>query len=129
MIVLWDSSTMTAQITFVGNDGVKSAHEWEAGRTLARDMLAHLRDLLAEQSLTFSDITGIGINRGPGSYTGLRIGMTVLNTLASAEHIPIVGATGDTWQDDCLRRLTAGEDDQMVLPEYGGDANITQPRK
>lgn len=129
MILLWDSSTMTAQITFVGADGTKNTHEWEAGRTLARDMLAYLRDLLAEQSLTFADIQGIGINRGPGSYTGLRIGMTVLNTLASAEHIPIVGATGGVWQDDCLRRLSAGEDDQMVLPEYGGDANITQPRK
>lgn len=129
MILLWDSSTMTAQITLVSDDGAKSVYEWEAGRTLARDMLAHLRDLLAEQSLTFADITGIGINRGPGSYTGLRIGMTVLNTLASAEHIPVVGATGGAWQDDCLRRLAAGEDDQMVLPEYGGDANITQPRK
>ncbi|HSW92461.1 MAG TPA: hypothetical protein VLH14_01115 [Patescibacteria group bacterium] len=129
MILLWDSSAMTAQITFVGDDGTKNTYEWEAGRTLARDMLAYLRDLLAEQSLTFADITGIGVNRGPGSYTGLRIGMTVLNTFASTEHIAIVGATGDTWQDDCLRRLATGEDDQMVLPEYGGDANITQPRK
>lgn len=129
MILLWDSSTMTAQITLVGDNGTKNTYEWEAGRTLARDMLAHLRDLLAEQSLTFADITGIGVNRGPGSYTGLRIGMTVLNTLASTEKIAIVGATGDAWQDDCLHRLAAGEGDQMVLPEYGGDANITQPRK
>ena len=129
MILLWDSSTMTANITLVKDDGERATYEWEAGRSLARDMLTHLRDLLAEQSLTFADITGIGVNRGPGSYTGLRIGMTVLNTLASAQKIAIVGAIGDTWQDDCLRRLAAGEDDQMVLPEYGGEANITQPRK
>lgn len=129
MILLWDSSTMTAQITLVGDDGIKDTHEWEAGRTLARDMLTRLHDLLSERSLSFADIKGIGVNRGPGSYTGLRIGMTVLNTLASTEKIAIVGATGDAWQDDCLRRLAAGEDDQMVLPEYGGDANITQPRK
>ena len=129
MILLWDSSTMTANITLVKDDGERTTYEWEAGRSLARDMLAHLRDLLAEHSLTFADITGIGVNRGPGSYTGLRIGMTVLNTVASAQHVAIVGATGDTWQDDCLRRLAAGEDDQMVLPEYGGEANITQPRK
>lgn len=129
MILLWDSSAMTVQITLVDEDGKRSNSEWEAGRTLARDMLAHLRDLLAEQSLTFTDITGIGVNRGPGSYTGLRIGMTVLNTLASSERIAIVGTTGNAWQDECLRRLAAGEDDQMVLPEYGGDAHITQPRK
>ena len=129
MILLWDSSTMTANITLVKDDGERTTYEWEAGRSLARDMLAHLRDLLAEHSLTFADITGIGVNRGPGSYTGLRIGMTVLNTVGSAQHVAIVGAMGDTWQDDCLRRLAAGEDDQMVLPEYGGEANITQPRK
>jgi tRNA threonylcarbamoyladenosine biosynthesis protein TsaB len=129
MILLWDSSTMTASITLVSDDGERMTYEWEAGRSLARDMLAHLRSLLAEHSLTFADITGIGVNRGPGSYTGLRIGMTVLNTIASTQHIAIIGAIGDEWQDNCLRRLAAGEDDQMVLPEYGGDANITQPRK
>lgn len=104
-------------------------YEWQADRTLARDMLAYLRDKLAEHGVTLKDITGIGVFRGPGSYTGLRIGMTVLNTIAESLAIPIVGETGDDWALHCLERINQGEDDKVVLPEYGGDAYITKPRK
>ena len=128
MIILWDSSAMQIRLTLVDSER-STSYEWQADRSLARDMLAYLRDRLAEHRATFDDVTGIGIFRGPGSFTGLRIGMTVLNTLADANQIPIVGATGDDWQESCMSRLRQGENDQLVLPEYGGDAHITKPRK
>ena len=129
MIILWTSAEMTSSITLVDDAGARRVIEWDAGRELAHTMLAYMRDMLAEYDETFADITAIGVYRGPGSYTGLRIALTVLNTLASAQHIPIVGATGDDWVDQCLSRIAAGEDDTIVLPEYGGDAHITKPRK
>jgi hypothetical protein len=49
--------------------------------------------------------------------------------MADAQNVPIVGETGDGWQEKGEARLTAGENDKIVLPEYGGEANITQPRK
>lgn len=119
---------MTVRCTIIDDDKADTS-EWEAGHDLARDMLTYLHDQLERHGGDFSDITGIGVFRGPGSYTGLRIGLTVLNTLADSGHIPIVGALGDTWQQDCLRRLRSGEDDKIVLPEYGGDAHVTKPRK
>ncbi len=106
-----------------------SASEWQADRTLAREMLGYLRDRLAGQGKDFSDVSGIGVFRGPGSFTGLRIGLTVLNTLAAAKSIPIVGVTGVDWQDQALDRLEAGENDTIVLPEYGSPAHVTTPRK
>lgn len=128
MIVLWDSSNMTCRYTLI--DGDESyEYEWEAGRTLARDMLAHLRDSLGEHGFALQDISGIGVFRGPGSFTGLRIGMTVLNTIASSRKIPIVGEIGDDWTIQAVLRLRDGENDQIVLPEYGGEAHITKPRK
>ena len=128
MIILWDSSEMEAYIDVI--DGQRREHiSWQAGRTLARDMLAFLRDTLQKFGYEFSDITGIGVLRGPGSYTGLRIGLTVLNTMAHAEKIPIVGATGEEWRETCERRLADGENDEIVLPEYGGEARVTSPRK
>lgn len=110
-------------------EGVRVAQEWQADRTLARDMLAYMRDRLAEHDATLDDIEGIGVFRGPGSFTGLRIGLTVLNTLAQANHVPIVGEQGDGWEEKCLERLLRGDNDHIVLPEYGGDAHVTKPRK
>ncbi|MDB5178023.1 MAG: HAD-superfamily hydrolase, subfamily variant 3, partial [Candidatus Saccharibacteria bacterium] len=43
--------------------------------------------------------------------------------------IPIVMAKGEQWQGTALSRLQAGENDQLALPFYGGEANITKPRK
>ena len=128
MIILWDSSTMNVQLTVVEAD-IRTVYEWEAGRTLAKDMLVFLRDKLAMHDATFQDIVGIGVFRGPGSFTGLRIGMTVLNTLADTLAIPIIGEVNEGWQVRALERLAKGENDSIVLPEYGGDAHITKPRK
>lgn len=128
MIILIDTSTSTCYLTLVSGQE-RTSYEWEAGRTLARDLLGFLRDKLQEQSVTFQDISGIGVMRGPGSFTGLRIGMTVMNTLADSLGVPIVGEQGKNWQEQALGRLELGVNDQIVLPEYGSEAHITKPRK
>lgn len=128
MIVLFDSSDMVVRTTLINGERVQD-YTWEAGRTLARDMLMYLRDRLAEHGMTFDDVTGIGVYQGPGSYTGLRIGLSVLNTLAESRVVPIVGATGEAWQTVCRARLAVGENDGIVMPFYGGDAHVTAPRK
>ena len=129
MIVLWDSSDMLVTLVLIDDKGARTVYEWQADRSLARDMLAFLRDKLAAHGANFMSITGIGVFRGPGSYTGLRIGLAVLNTIASDRRVAIVGATGAAWQERCLARLEAHENDEIVLPEYGGEAHITKPRK
>lgn len=128
MILLLDTSTPTCKLTLIDADWHYSS-EWEAGRELAKGLLNYLQLELQKNNKTFEDISGIGTFRGPGSFTGLRIGLTVLNTIADARRIPIVGAEGDKWQATVLEKLQRGEDDKIVLPEYGGDAHITKPRK
>jgi tRNA threonylcarbamoyladenosine biosynthesis protein TsaB len=128
MILLLDTSTPVCKLTLIdGQQRFES--EWQADRTLAKNLLAYLRDRLAEHGKTFADITAIGVLRGPGSFTGLRIGLTVVNTLADAQQIPIMGGMGSMWQSDVLAKLQAGKNDRIVLPFYGGDAHITKPRK
>lgn len=128
MILLLDTSTPECRIWLVGDTDTK-AITWQADRDLARLLLRHLKDTLQNHGYDWSDIKGIGVFRGPGSFTGLRIGMTVLNTLADSEHIPIVGGEGENWRDEVLKKLQSGQDEKIILPHYGREANVTKPRK
>jgi tRNA threonylcarbamoyladenosine biosynthesis protein TsaB len=128
MILLIDTSTAVCRLTLL-ESAKRYDTEWEAGRELAKGLLGYLESELAGSGKKFSDLSGIGIYRGPGSFTGLRIGAAVLNTLAEALSIPIVGEIGEGWHDRAFSRLEAGENDRIVLPLYGSEANITRPRK
>ena len=82
---------------------------------LAEKLLQFLRDKLAENGKTFDDLTEITFMSGPGSFTGLRIGATVVNTLASELNIPLYDHKGEKVK--------------IIIPDYGRGANISSPRK
>ena len=105
------------------------AHTWHADRQLANQLLRVLRDQLAKVGVDFAAITGVVVFQGPGSFTGLRIGITVANSLAYGVGAPIVAARGDDWLANGLSRLQKGETDRLALPHYGAEANISKPKK
>jgi tRNA threonylcarbamoyladenosine biosynthesis protein TsaB len=128
MILLLDTATPVCRLWLIeGEDTYDTS--WEANRELAKGLLGFIEQELSGQGKTFADLTAIGAFKGPGSFTGLRIGLTVLNTLADALSLPIVGETGDDWRAGVLGRIERGENDQIVLPLYGSEAHITTPRK
>ncbi|MFO0882077.1 MAG: tRNA (adenosine(37)-N6)-threonylcarbamoyltransferase complex dimerization subunit type 1 TsaB [Candidatus Saccharimonadales bacterium] len=102
---------------------------WLAHRQLADTIHTQIEQLLSAQSLNWNSIEGLAVFRGPGSFTGLRIGMTVANALALGLNVPIVAKSGDTWLTDALQALLNDENEKIVTPEYGGEANITLPKK
>lgn len=109
---------------------------WMAHRQLAEGLLTVITGLLEGNSKRLSDVQAIVVFKGPGSFTGLRIGLTVANALADSHGLPIVGqcaeqsdaAPGDAWIQAGASRLAAGESDIAVMPFYGAEANITKPR-
>lgn len=130
MILALKTDAPVAEISFYDDAGNKIHHySWQAERKLARDLLEILTELLTTVEADFSALKGIVIYKGPGSFTGLRIGITVANTIAYAQSIPIVGTMGDYWITDGLSRLAKLESDQIVLPHYGAEANISQQKK
>ncbi len=101
---------------------------WLAGRQLAKGLLKFIKQSLAELGYAWHDISGLVVFRGPGSYTGLRIGITVANSLADSLNIPIVGELGDDWLEIGQTRLAKTENDQLVKPEYARSPKITKPQ-
>lgn len=128
MILAIDTSTPLCKSWLI-EEGNSSYDEWQADRQLADNMIGYLRKRLTVSGKQWSDIKGIVVFRGPGSFTGLRIGLTVVNTLADSGNIPVVGSVGEDWLNEGLGRLRAGANDELVLPLYGREANITKPRK
>jgi tRNA threonylcarbamoyladenosine biosynthesis protein TsaB len=128
MILLLDTSSAVCSLTII-NDNQKNSYQWQADRGLAKGLLSFLREKLEANNKSWHDIKALGVYTGPGSFTGLRIGIAVMNTIADANQIPIVGGSGTNWQDDVINKLRLGVDDKIVLPLYGSEARITSPKK
>lgn len=129
MIVALRTDTKDASIWLFDGATQISVFTWQADRQLAKDLLKVIHDELQKQNCSWQDITGVAVFKGPGSFTGLRIGITVANSLAYSLEVPVVGESGDDWLTDSLNRLADAKNDRIVLPFYGADAHITAPRK
>jgi tRNA threonylcarbamoyladenosine biosynthesis protein TsaB len=101
---------------------------WLAHRELAETIHLQLKDLLVSQRKNLSDLGGILVFQGPGSFTGLRIGVTVANALAVSLSIPIVATEDPNWLEHGLKELKNGRNDSIALPEYGALPNISIPK-
>lgn len=102
---------------------------WEAHRQLAETLHTHIAELLAGHKHGLSDLEGLVVFKGPGSFTGLRIGITVADALAYGLKIPIVASEHDDWIAAGIQRLLDGENQEIAMPEYGALPNITLPKK
>ena len=90
-------------------------YTWESGRNLAEKLLSFIHDKLKENHATWQDITAITFMSGPGSFTGLRIGAAIVNTLAHELNIPVYDHHGERHQ--------------IIIPDYGRAAHISTPRR
>lgn len=106
-----------------------SYHTWSAHRLLAETLHTEILNLLTKHKLQWQKIEGIVVFKGPGSFTGLRIGASVANAVAYSQAIPVVGTTGTDWISDGLEKLLAGKNDTQVIPAYGQAPHITQQKK
>ena len=77
------------------------------GHDMAEKLPSFIHEKLQENNKTWQDITEIEFNKGPGSFTGLRIGAAIVNTLISELNL----------------------NQPLIIPDYGKPANITKPKK
>ena len=87
--------TATSVCSLALYDGRRVLAEWNAdsGLTHSEKMMPQLEALLQSCALDKTALRGIAVSIGPGSFTGLRIGVTSAKTLAYALDIPVTGVT------------------------------------
>lgn len=117
-----------AEIGLYDNQAQLKYETWEAHRQLAESIFYKLQNLLEAAGKDWHNVDGIVAFKGPGSFTGLRIGLSVGNALSDGLRIPVVGMENPAWIENGIERLLRGENDTLALPEYGAPVHITKQK-
>lgn len=129
MILTIRTDKPEAELGIFGDNGEQLDYlVWYAHRKLAETLHQKITDMLAAQKASLEDIRGIVVFAGPGSFTGLRIGVSVANALAYSLNCPVVGANTDEWIEKGLSLLKTNPT-MVALPFYDAPALTTPPKK
>jgi tRNA threonylcarbamoyladenosine biosynthesis protein TsaB len=90
-IVILETSCQVGQVAVASGASVLALRRLDEARRHARDLVPALRDLLGEQGWKPRDLSAVVVSRGPGSYTGLRVGLMTAKTLAYATGCALIG--------------------------------------
>ncbi len=91
MLVAIDTATDTASLALHDGFRVRVEHTWESARRHTVEVLPALAAALKQVGLGAEHISAVAVTRGPGSFTGLRVGLAVAKGLALARGLPLVG--------------------------------------
>jgi tRNA threonylcarbamoyladenosine biosynthesis protein TsaB len=83
-LLIIETSSQAGQVALAAGERLLGVRHLDEARRHARDLTPAVRDLLVEQGWKPRDLHGVVVSRGPGSYTGLRVGIMSAKALAYA---------------------------------------------
>ena len=101
------------------NDGAQSAHFEICPREHTQRILPLVQEVLTESGTTLSELDALAFGRGPGSFTGVRIGIGIAQGLALGAELPMIGVSTlatmaqGAWRKTGATRVLAAIDARM----------------
>lgn len=86
-----DTSTMAANIAVLEDDKLICEYTINTTKTHSQKLMPMIENMLKLSDIEIKEIDAIGICVGPGSFTGLRIGMATAKAMAHVNNIPLIG--------------------------------------
>ena len=121
-ILYLDTSSETAVLAIFDGNAKLVEEKWEAGRELSKTLTKKYLDTLSKAGFGQNDLAGVCVFIGPGSFTGLRIGISFANGLAFGMEIPI-------YETRTMGKINLAEPRELALPFYGAEPKITVPKE
>lgn len=91
MILCLETATHVCSVALCNQSGVITFRDNEEGRSHASLLTVFIDNILKEQGINTSDLDAVAVSKGPGSFTGLRIGVSAAKGIAYASSIPLIG--------------------------------------
>ena len=88
MLLAIETSSLVSSVALLHEDTLKAELTIQARLTHSEQLMPHIADMLDKASVPKTKIDGIAVAIGPGSFTGLRIGLATAKGLAFAWNIP-----------------------------------------
>lgn len=93
LLLCVDNSTMYGSVAIVSDSGCINEHTLISSVTHSKRLLAEIDTIMQECELKWDDLDGLAICLGPGSFTGLRIGLTTIKGICMATGLPLMGVS------------------------------------
>lgn len=91
MILCIETATRVCSVALCSHESVVSIRENHENKSHAALLTVFISDILKEQGMKPADLKAVAVSKGPGSYTGLRIGVSAAKGLAYGSSIPLIG--------------------------------------
>ena len=109
-IILIETSTALCSTALVENGVLTSYRESSAPKAHASLTAVFIQEMLDERGLTLADCDAVCVSKGPGSYTGLRVGVSTAKGLCFGSGKPLIAVgTLDTLVAQAAEEIAAGE--------------------
>ena len=92
-ILAIDTASSVSSVAVASEGKLQAEVTVEAGRTHSETLLSHIEGALSFAGVERSALTGVAVSIGPGSFTGLRIGLATVKAIAYGLGIPLVGVS------------------------------------
>jgi tRNA threonylcarbamoyladenosine biosynthesis protein TsaB len=118
------SSQLSVSLAEPGGASIAST-AWSSDARQSAELLPRLLTLLTDGGRRVTDISAVAVGTGPGSFTGLRVAMSLGKGLCVALRVPILGVPSlDAWLDadpDATAALSRAGAQEAYLLELGAD--------
>jgi tRNA threonylcarbamoyladenosine biosynthesis protein TsaB len=91
MLLAIDTATRTASVALFDQTGVIGEATWRAHENHTTSLMPQIVQLMRASGVQMSNVRAVGVATGPGSFTGLRIGLSAAKGLAFGMGLPLVG--------------------------------------
>jgi len=114
-ILCIETSTTVCSVSVSGDGELMSLREVRDAKSHASQLTPFITEVLTESGIKPHDLNAIAVSKGPGSYTGLRIGVSTAKGLAFALKIPLISV-------GTLLSMASGFLDKN--PDFSGDSSL-----